>query len=375
MTAQVRLPGRAWRSAANAVAALEHLDETAGEAVWLQADSVAAFVVASGDTVVRVDAGPWSGPAFAVPLSPRFVAFVGEQAVDGEEVVCTLVDGATAVHAAGALTVALDLVAGARPVAPPDDPPLAAAAWLPSRDLVALLELVRRAPSGVDLEVPPLPPVWLGIDAAGVTAHADWRERRGGRGTYRVAATEVVGEAVRSIGVAMLERLAMYATFDDEEDAVAVLRLPEQASGMAQLRIRDLAVWAACRDMSVARWRARLQAVLAEHGIDHEAIDDRSVVFVLGAQRVLAELLAAADEVVRLAVVVVEGVEATLDLLREVNQANAGLVGVRLWCDERRVVAACDLPLGSIGDVLAAAASLTRQVDGPGLFLGATGCT
>ena len=93
--------------------------------------------------------------------------------------------------------------------------------------------------------------------------------------------------------------------------------------------------------------------------------------FAHGGREVVAELHSSRGETLRLAVVVARDIDESPEVLRELNQANAGLVGIRLWLDRQRVVAATDLACGHLDDLLDVVDSLTTQVAGLDLFLGA----
>lgn len=87
--------------------------------------------------------------------------------------------------------------------------------------------------------------------------------------------------------------------------------------------------------------------------------------------RIRAELHGGKHEVIRLSTVRASGIPPTLEALSEVNDVNAGLIGVRLWMQDDLVVAGSDLPCQRIHDLVPASAALAAQVRDLGVFLAA----
>ena len=71
--------------------------------------------------------------------------------------------------------------------------------------------------------------------------------------------------------------------------------------------------------------------------------------------------------------VVLDGIEPTVDVLHQLNDVNAGLVGARVWLCDNVVVAGVDVPCSSISEIGGVIRQLDVQIDGLDVFLSALG--
>ena len=62
-------------------------------------------------------------------------------------------------------------------------------------------------------------------------------------------------------------------------------------------------------------------------------------------------------------------VELNLELLTQINETNAALVGSRLWTKDNVVWAGFDLPVSAVGELEQAIEALDRQLTGFDVFL------
>jgi len=385
----ITLPARSWLDAARAVAALDGLDETLGDAVWFSAaGSRCAFLVQQDDVVVMVFAGDWHGADVHVPLSPRLVGVAAAAARAGGSVMVRVHEGTTAVVHVGGLQVAVDLVATADIPELPQVEDIRIAVTVDTTSLSDALAVVRAAPIGSDLATVALPPTWIGVEPSRLSVHVDWSAHGAGRATARLDARADVdvdepldplhrhpaGGPADTVAIDSTVLAALVRGLDDEHREVE-LAFPQRRDGHVRVWAGAWCAWVPCVDATVGRLLPRLTALLADAGLPVDVVGPRTVRFGTPDRRVRGELhgglVTGPSEVLRLSVVLTHGVEPSLEVLHELNAANAGLVGIRVWLNRDRVVAGLDLPATHLDDVIASVAQLLGQIDGLGPFLGA----
>ena len=341
--------------------------ETADQAVWLVDDGhLRRWAINNSIGVLFVDGASTSGRTTALGLSPRLVRFANHLANTAGACTLTVVDGTTAVIEGAGTAAAVDLIDGTPPhqsVIPCEG---ATQATLPATSLASILHGARQVPSGVDLDSPAgNPHLWLALDDNTATAHVDWRPAGASRCTYRTASQTVGDRRMIAVNHPLLTRVVDHLADPDGDITLTVTDDDEfVASGT------DWQAWIPTYDGSVLRLAAELDQVLRSAGIEAEWVSGRAAEFGHPC-RVRAELHGGDYEIVRISTIVATGVDPSPEVYAELNQANAGLVGVRLWIDDDAVVAASDVACERLPDVVPVAARLVCQVAGLGVFLSA----
>jgi hypothetical protein len=238
---------------------------------------------------------------------------------------------------------------------------------LSRRDLALLLARIMFAPHGC--EHPSRVPITLFVEDGMLAVTADWSTEGGLRTTQRVAAT-TTGEA--SARIPSLYLADLIREVDDEE--IITLRFPED-SDVPLLIEGD-------------GWRATSARKLTDARIFHEELGqalanatgtttrtlDRGVFATTWRNRTIrVELHNTPNDTVRLSTVVLDDIEPSVDVLQQLNDVNAGLVGARVWLHEQVVVAGVDIPCRAIADIGPVIRQLDHQIEGLDVFLAALG--
>jgi len=235
----------------------------------------------------------------------------------------------------------------------------------------ALADLLSRAsatPVGGPSEALPEPILTIGDGMIGI--HVDWSIRGARRTTYRCEAV-TDGEARCIVPVRLLHDTMGGA----DPDMIVELDIPVDPFGSIVMREPGARSTLPCRPADARRHSDAVLDVLIELFAEHtEVIDAGSYGFELDDRPYTVQLLDAPDAIVRVASTVCDLFqrhEPGLELLRHLNEVNAGLVAGRLWTDGRRVWAAIDLPVSDLASIPWAIEKLRTQLDGFHVFLGA----
>jgi hypothetical protein len=344
-------------------------DEQAGFGVWLEVvDGRRVWTAQSGPVVFRFRGGPSDQPAAPVSLPVRLLWWAVR--MSGATGACTIGvrDGEVAIAEAGGRSIVIDLESG--PCDPPaiQDGPTAATATMTAEDLRALVwESCVKAP-GTDTDHGMPPPI-LSVEPGVVVAAIDWTPHDGLRTTLRQACT-TTGAARVSVPTSLV-REAVLALPDGE----VVLRFPAGADQPLQVDGTDLTLILPCRRPGPDQEHlARQVWSILDDMVDEpfDAVDLHVFVGVVGGRELRVEVHdLGGRSVVRCSTVVVRDVTSGDDLLRRINDANAGLAGIRLWLDEDRVVAATDVPSSMIIALPETLESMAEQLHGFDVYLGA----
>jgi hypothetical protein len=367
MTADFGFDADRWNEVASAVAAVSCIREVEGGAVWLiAAGGTMRFVIATADTYVEIDAGPWTGDDVSVPLSPRLIQPIDTRVDDGA--VLSVVDDSTAVLRLDDIDLAIDLVSGGElPHIPNTANAVRAAVAAPL--MRRAIDTVFRTPSGIDPRRLDRPPLWIGIDDDGsVSLHVDWTEHGAGRVTARVGA-HAEGCARRAVVSCDIGPLLDAMTIDRE--AFVLLDLPDSLDGWMTISSGFTTAAVRCVDATSGRHLKALMSELDQIGFRWDLVGPRTISVDGSHTRVRIELLEGAHHTFRITTVVAGGVVANSDLLAEINELNAGLVDARLWVEDRRVIACTEVPADHVDSVLMTASALVSQMAGLGVLLGA----
>ena len=345
-------------------------DEVAGDAVWLRDTGTGRrWMVQTEAGLYGLGGRGTCGQPVDLALSPRLIHAGALLSHAHAEATLAVPDTDTALVSAAGTSVAIDLLDSPTPELPPpaeDDPPLG---QVDAGDLLAFIELSRAIPNGVGSPSGGRPFYWLGTSQDRITAHVDWRRLGAPRASYWLPARTEHGS--RTVAVNPIALAAVLIQLADPDEEVSLLF----TDGSLGLRGSDWRVWLRTVDGTVTRLAGHLEEALIEAGIAPVQVSPRAFEFGHPV-RIRAELHGGEYEIVRLSTVLARAVAPTSEVLAELNDANAGLVGVRLWMQDDLVVAASDLPCQRLDDVGPITARLAEQVGNLGVFLTAlaSGC-
>jgi hypothetical protein len=212
-------------------------------------------------------------------------------------------------------------------------------------------------------------PVTLFVEDGKLAATADWSREGGLRTTQRVSAT-TAGEASARIPVLYLADLIREV--DDEE--TITLRFPEDTDVPLLIEGEGWRATSARKLTDARSFHDELgQALATATGTTTRTLD-RGVFSTTWRNRTIrAELHNTPNDTVRLSTVVLDHIEPSVEVLQQLNDVNAGLVGARVWLLENVVVAGVDVPCSAIEDIAAVIQQLDLQIDGLDVFLSALG--
>jgi hypothetical protein len=238
---------------------------------------------------------------------------------------------------------------------------------LTRRELSLLFGRISFVPTG--LEHPNRVPVTLIVESGRLAATADWSREGGLRTTQRVAAT-TAGEGSATVPLVYLSDLIREV--DDDENIT--IRFPEDPDVPLLIEGADWRATSARRESDALRFHEQLGQALANATGTTTRTLDRGVFSATWRDRTIrVELHNTPTDTVRLSTVVIDTIEPTVEVLQQLNDVNAGLIGARVWLCEQVVVAGVDVPCSAIDDIGAVIRQLDAQIDGLDVFLAALG--
>lgn len=209
------------------------------------------------------------------------------------------------------------------------------------------------------------PDAKLFIDELGISIFVDWTERRALRSTYRIPA-EVTGEASCSVMMGLMYDLVR----DCERDQELTVLIPEQIGMPVQFESGLFRATIDCISNCASRHHEELVGVLA--GMDRcqtRMVDAGTFILSTPSRELVVELTDRPDETVSVRTEVCRDVPLSMELLAQINDTNAALVGSRLWTVDGVVWAGLDLPVSALNELEQAIRSLDHQLTGFDVFL------
>lgn len=235
------------------------------------------------------------------------------------------------------------------------------------RHLFRLLDRAAFVPTG--MEHPARVPIELIVEEDHLAAYAGWQREGGLRTTHRIPA-RTTGRTRAAIPV--LHLLDLIRELDDDEEIT--LRFPEDESLPLLIEAEWWRATLLRAPTSSRRFHAELGQALANATGQPARTLDQGVFSVEWNERsIRAQLIDNPVDTVRITTVVVDDVEPTYEVLEQLNEINAGLVGARVWLHEETVVAGIDLPCQSIDTIETALGQLDTQINGLDVYLSAFG--
>ena len=351
-------------------------DETQGGGTWVRYDGMERVWSGEGHGITwEVRGGLSVEPLPPQHLPARIVREAGLIAMAEEAEMSTLlvpVGGEVVIVESATTETVMDLHRNPPPAPRPPARESVARASVASGELFDLLYRARGEPNGATSEVRP-DPVLIVSDGA-IAIHTDWSIRGGRRTTHRLRA-ETEGEGRCIAPMATLVEVLVHA----ERDTVFEIDLP--VDPYEPIILREPGAWSthAHRPAGARRHALEVTDVLIDMlGEGFEIVEYGTFRFEIDGRVVVVRLLDAPDAIVRVGILVCDGLGGLFgvdDLVSQVNEANAGLVGARVWFDDGRVWAAIDLPVAAMGSIPWAVDKLSHQLEGFDVFLGAVGAT
>lgn len=365
-----------------AAAALE-IDETDGGALHLRTHAGGrTWIVESdyGQLVLDVaDEDGTYGEVGWLPISDRIRQFGSY--CENPTVPLSIADDQTIVARDRATTVAIDLVPQRRPAPSPLRFHTSASITVPPFDLLGLIMRARTMPSGVSSESSdvPLPPMWMEATDEALGLHVDWSELGAPRATYWVEATNTAGHFTVAIPHACIDRFLRTVPAVDEEfeDVALTITLghafdgDDERSAMC-LESEDwrLVLW--LTHPLEERWGGRIEQLLRDDA-SIEVLDSNHIEWLVSHRRreVRIVLHHATPDVARVSTTLVNGIDESIDLLRELCQLNAASSGVRYWFADDAVFAVADVRCSDLKSLPAVVRDVATAADTYGQMLAA----
>ena len=345
-------------------------DETQTDGLWVRSrDGRRIWSGSCGPLFWEVTGGACTEPLSPRCLPARLVWNAADLAFESDDrtVTITTPDDSVGIATSTAGVAVIDLPASAELRTFPQYITDVATATLTRRQLQRLLGRISFVPTG--LEHPNRVPVSLLVEDGQLAAVADWSREGALRTTQRVPAA-TVGEAESVVPLAYL--LDLIREVDDDEEIT--LRFPGDTDVPLLIEGDGWRATSDRRETGAIRFHEKLGQALADVTGTRTITLADGVFSTVWRERVIrVELQNTPNETVRVSTVVLNDIESTLDVLQQLNDVNAGLVGARVWVAGDVAVAGVDLPCSAIGDIGAVIRGLDAQIDGLDVFLSALG--
>ena len=217
------------------------------------------------------------------------------------------------------------------------------------------------------MEAGPGPAMEVGIEADAVGFGVDWRSAGRPRCTFRAPA-DSQGTAVAGFQFGTIKDLLIHASEQQEEVTIATY------DDWVGFEAEGWKAWADRVDTTAARLVPLAAEVLKEAGLNVEHSSGSSLQ-VEGEIPVRVECLDGEPEVIRISTILATNLKVDADLRDQVDKLMASRVGLRLWFEGTRLVAAEDLPAEMGPELPATIQRFRHQLHGLDILFAATGGT
>ncbi len=217
-----------------------------------------------------------------------------------------------------------------------------------------------RLPEGVDHDAT-CPSLEIGIEAGAIGFGADWGTLGRPKSTYRAPAT-TNGTAVVGFCFGTVGKLLMLSAERDQNVVVSVL------DDWVRFETEDWIAWANQIETSAARWLPEIAGTLEAAGFSVQPLDS-SALQVDGQHQIRIQAVSGESEVLRISTVLATGLSANTDLRAEIDKIMSSRIGLRLWFEEDRLIAAEDLACEQSSALPATVHRFSSQLVGLDLLL------
>jgi hypothetical protein len=207
----------------------------------------------------------------------------------------------------------------------------------------------------------------VGIEADAVGFGVDWRSAGRPRCTFRAPA-DSQGTAVAGFQFGTVKDLLIHASEQQEEVTIATY------DDWVGFETEGWKAWAGRVDTTAARLVPLAAEVLEEAGLNVEYSSGSSLQ-VEGEIPVRVECLDGEPEVIRISTILATNLKVDADLREQVDKLMASRIGLRLWFEGTRLVAAEDLPAEMGPELPATIQRFRHQLHGLDILFAATGGT
>lgn len=351
----------------NAAMASIDVDEVEGEALYLRTNERGRQWIVeakTGQLVIDIAANGEHHEHRVVPLSERVRRFA--ECFTDEKITLSIADDSTIVASAGSVTAAIDLVPQRRPEPYPWNIERSASVVAPMSQFVHTMRAARALPTGIGDVTYPMPALWMQFGEGWLGLHVDWTDFLPSRATYRIHVSGQVGQATTSIPHHLIvSYLQMVPPFDEDGDeleltiTVGTVRHDGRNRDAMSFEAGEwrLVLW--LTHPLAARWSAKLNELLQNAGFEVVDADDTEWIIAGAGTGVRVKLHHGHPDVARVSAALVDSVEESIELLRELGQLNAASTGIRYWLENGTVRAALDVRCTELSSLVAA----IHQVD------------
>jgi hypothetical protein len=360
--------GDEWSAVWSLVSAIDPGETDEGGVVIHVRDGRRTWSCGRPGVIATIDGGPVEPEltnATPIVLPARLVAFATAAAH---------ASGSCAVHrriADGTVVVGTDdmLQVADHPADDPT-PPLSIevdsmSATIGADALLTLLRHTMQAPTGVDLDA--AREVWttLFTEDGILGSFVPWGRVGARSSTIRVKA-ETSGGATATADLwpllAVCERL--------NSESMVTVRIPIATGGVIRLSGEGWSVKVDAVDQSAEGWRPRLECALQDLGCITHLEPDGTYLLGWYGSTLRVGLVDGPIQRVRVRRTLVSDIAVSASLLEELNALSSGLSGIRVWWEDRAVVAVAEVPCDELDGLERSIVDLVQRTSDLGRLLG-----
>ena len=340
--------------------------ETQGEGVWVRTvNGGRVWSVSTENTMWEVDGDPVEFPmeTRCIPSRAVWEARIFAISSNNHEVEFSIPDDLVCLVTSDVGSTVIDLP---RETEVPTYPMYVAESASATTTVGALYDLLFRArmvPLGPSNEE--YPDAQLFIENNEISIFVDWSLRNASRSTYRIPA-KVTGEANCSLLMGTIYDVIR----ESDREKEVTLRIPARSDMPVLIESGLFRAAVKCTSAGAIRLHEELSKSLSSmSSCQVRTIDSGKFVLATRTREFFVELGDRPDETISVHTEVCRDMPTTLELLSQINETNAALVGSRLWMTEDVVWAGLDLPASAMSELERAIRALDHQLTGFDVFL------
>jgi len=340
--------------------------ETQGEGVWVRSVNGGRFwSVSTGNTIWEATGDPVEPPleARCIPGRAIWEARILSTTSNNHEVTFSIPDDLVCLVESDVGSTVIDLP---RQSELPTYPMYVVESASAKTTVGALFDLLFRArlvPIGPSNEE--YPDAQMFIENGEISIYVDWSLRNAARSTYRIPA-KTTGEANCSLLMG-----AIYDVIRElDRDLEVTLRVPARSDIPLLIESPLFRAAIACTSTGAIRHHDELRSTLGSfRGCESRTIDSGKFTLTTRTRTFHVELTDRPHETISVYTEVCREMPITLELLAQINETNAALVGARMWMVDDVVWAGLDLPISALCELHASIRDLDHQLTGFDVFL------